>query len=595
MLKWWNHKSFTAKLMIVNSISIFLAVLLIMFTQVEMFVSASEKESVKNLDLLTDQIALNFKENQQNIEEGIYARLTTFAIPSMMKRYTGESRELKYSLEQMITHSTDYNYIMLEMNDGSRIDSSSKYMIAVQNLSVIRDNSNEILDTYTENTHGSNLWMRYDDGDVYILKDIYDVNPLRHVGRMVVHMKAEPYEISQLYSDLMFLFFDKEGNYLTKAGETLMPDAQLQVADFVEGDKTLSGLYVGKEKFLVAKYARDGWLTVGILSMETYRETESRIIERSILYGIIAFGIGTVMAQILLNAVVRKLKQLQKAMDEVANGGLGYQMPVDGDDDISQLGLTFNYMINRIDELLEELIQKERAKKDIEIEMLEYKYRSLQSQIRPHFIYNALESVSALAKMRRYQEVEESIQRISRYFRNITVNDRKQFVTVEQELNSLRDYTEIYRFVYGEKLQVVYAAREAAKNAMIPTMIVQPLVENALKYGIRDREEFSEVRIHAYKQSDKLCITIKDSGSGLSSEVAQAVSENKKIPSTEKSGIGLSNVKERLRLIYGDTAEFYIGNRKEGGVCVKIVIPLHYGETEMEGTDILEELEELGD
>lgn len=125
----------------------------------------------------------------------------------------------------------------------------------------------------------------------------------------------------------------------------------------------------------------------------------------------------------------------------------GFQCGCTGEDDISQLAATFNYMTNRISELLDELIQKERAKKDVEIEMLEYKYRSLQTQIRPHFIYNALETIGALAKMHRYEEIEKAVLHISRYFRNITMNTTKNFITVQQEFDSLRDYTEIYGFI----------------------------------------------------------------------------------------------------------------------------------------------------
>ena len=91
-------------------------------------------------------------------------------------------------------------------------------------------------------------------------------------------------------------------------------------------------------------------------------------------------------------------------MNKVANGGVGYQLLVNGEDDISQLAKTFNYMSNRISELLEEVVQKERARKDMEIEVLDYKYRSLQTQIRPHFIYNALECIGSLAKLHKYSD-----------------------------------------------------------------------------------------------------------------------------------------------------------------------------------------------
>lgn len=592
MLKKWKSLSFTTKLVFVNVVSILCVVLLVTFTQVEMFISVSEEESISNLNMLTNQVTLNFGENQENISDTVYARATTFEIPSLMET-AGKQSDLKYALAQMVTNSTAYNYVMIELADGKRIDSGSKYIIETEELSVIRKNCNMLLDTYKENTHGSSSWYRCDDDDIYILKDVYDTMPLSHVGRMVVHLKDEPYKISDVYTDNMFLFFDKNGEYLTYAGVPLFENAQEKVHDFVKENKSYAKLEIDGETILVAKYTKDSWTTVGISTMERYKHAEEKITRQGILFGIIGVCLGAGLVVILLSSVVRKLKQLQESMNEVAKGGLGYQLPVTGEDDISQLSISFNYMSNRIAELLEELIQKERAKKNVEIEMLEYKYRSLQTQIRPHFIYNALECIGALAKMRRYAEIEQSVQRISRYFRNITVNTKKQFITVEQEFNSLRDYTEIYGFIHGNNLKATYSAREQAKNAMVPTMLVQPLVENALKYGIRSSDEVSEIIIHAYKKDENLCITIKDSGYGLSKEVEEALLQNQRIPSNEKEGIGLSNVKERLQLLYGEAAQFDIRNRGEGGVVAKIVIPFSYSEPDSGEADVLEELEDL--
>ena len=581
------------KIMIVNGIAILFVVLLVTMTQTRMFIQISEEECIANLCMLTNQVCLNFGENQENITDTIYDRTVTFQIPKMMAQYEENQEALESAVTEMVTHSTDYNYVMLEMLDGQRINSGSQYLVGRENFSVIRDNCKFLLDTYTEKTYGSNIWYRLEDGGVYILKDVYDVQPLQYVGRMVVHLKDNPFEISDIYTDNSFMFFDSKGNYLTSAGKELSGTVEEAFVEVFQNQDDLSYIEIDGGTYYVDKDTRDGWTAMGISTMESYHKVEDRIACLAVVFGILGFLLGMVIVFVLLKKVVKKLKQLQQSMNEVAQGNLDSSVAVQGEDDISQLAATFNYMTNRISELLDELIQKERAKKDVEIEMLEYKYRSLQTQIRPHFIYNALETIGALAKMHRYEEIEKAVLHISRYFRNITMNTTKNFITVQQEFDSLRDYTEIYGFIHGNHLETVYSAREQAKNAMVPTMIVQPLVENALKYGVRDQTEKSQICIHAYKKGEELYITIKDNVYGLSEEVVNAFRKNQKIPSREQSGIGISNVKERLYLIYGDRSKLDVHNRECGGVKVTIVIPFSCQEPELETSSVLEELEEL--
>ncbi|HCI64767.1 MAG TPA: hypothetical protein DFH97_07180 [Clostridiales bacterium] len=151
----------------------------------------------------------------------------------------------------------------------------------------------------------------------------------------------------------------------------------------------------------------------------------------------------------------------------------------------------------------------------------------------------------------------------------------------------LQDYTEIYRFIHGDRLKTTFSAKEAARNALIPTMILQPVVENALQHGIRSQEEDSEIIVHAYVKEDRLNLTVKDTGYGLSPQMERKL-QSGQIPSGRQGGIGLGNVRQRLRLIYGEDASLTISNREEGGVVVHITIPLTYIEPDILGSDDLD-------
>ena len=548
----WKRLSFTTKLMVVNSIAILVVVLIVTLSQTRMFVKASEEVGISNLSMLTNQVCLNFQENQKNITDAIYARSVTFQIPSFMKKYQEKKDELHTAVAQMVTHSTEYDYVMLEMADGTRIDSGAKYTIKKENLSTIRKNCQGLLDKYKERTYGSNQWYRCEDGDVYILKEVYDIEPLCFVGRMVVHFRENPYAISDIYTDHSFLFFGEEG-YLTWAGRKLPENVKKEIARRLKSGENISKIYYKNKIYYAEQYTRDQWTTVGISTMEAYQKAQEKIVYLGVVYGVLGMAVGIVIIFVLTESVVKKLKQLQQSMHEVARGKLDSSIPVEGDDDISQLAGTFNYMTNRISELVDEVVCQEQAKKDVEIEMLEYKYRSLQTQIRPHFIYNALETIGALAKMHEYEKIEKAVLHISRYFRNITTNTTKTFITVQQEFDSLKDYTEIYSFIHGNQLHTEYAAREQAKNAMVPTMIVQPIVENALKY----EPSGGRVSIHLTQSKKKTVLSVCNRGSRIADEDLPHVfdrfyrSDKSRTNSAGSFGLGLAITKEMVERLGG--------------------------------------------
>ncbi|OGO80443.1 MAG: hypothetical protein A2Y21_04490 [Clostridiales bacterium GWC2_40_7] len=208
---------------------------------------------------------------------------------------------------------------------------------------------------------------------------------------------------------------------------------------------------------------------------------------------------------------------------------------------------------------------------------MEYRFRSLQAEINPHFIYNALETVNALAKISDNTEIVDVVQLICRYFRQCTRSKNFRFINLSQEFSNLKDFVGIYGYIYGERLLVKFDLPEAACEALIPTMILQPVLENALKHGISNTEEQSLVMVSARIAKDRIVVSITDHGSGISEELKKRIfSTGARILNSHRtSGIGLKNVLERLRLIYGEQVNFEIeSNRHE--TSINIAMPLNY-------------------
>ena len=476
--------------------------------------------------------------------------------------------------------------MMLELEDGIKIDSGRKSRDPAT-AGIVKNTCLTLLEEHPEVTFGNSNWYRGSDDGVYILRDVYATSPLRRVGKAVVHMRGTLFSVSEVYENTGFLFFNQNGEYLSCAGMEIPEKVRESIINDLSDGVLDTQTSWGEEEHYSVSRLGGRWLTVGVSSTIVYQRMVYRILKNGIFFGFIGLLLGIAVLAVLIRVLNQKLADFKKNMNSVAEGDFTKHIEVKGEDDISQLADTMNYMTNRIRELLDELVEKERVKKDTEIQMMEYKYRSLETQIRPHFIYNALETINALAKMRGDMEISEIVQRISRYFRGITVNTTRQFITCQQEFDMLRDYTEVYRFIHGDKLKVTFSAKEAARGALVSTMIIQPIVENALQHGVRSQNEASEIIVHAYVTDDRLNITVKDTGYGLSPQMEQKL-QTGQVEGTKQGGIGVGNVRQRLRLIYGDNASFTIGNRPEGGVVVKVSIPLTYIEPDLLGDDDLD-------
>ena len=588
MIQAWKDLRFSAKLTLIFFLVLSLTIGVITIRQSYSSFRFLEEKSLEDMENLAEQVILNFTQTLEDIENSCYVAMISREVPKNMSGSATYAVQ-KYTLATMISSATSYDYIMTRNSQRQLISTDFRNDMPTEQRSQIEADCRTILEEHQENTLGSCQWIRMDSGHVYLLRDVYDTQPLRHRGVIVLHIRQPFFAASSASENTGFLFLDKNGDFLTYTG-TELPEGMTDevIADAQAGALSSKNNWSGGEYFAVSG-AGSQWSVIVICSTQSYRTGCRQIMQNGIALGALGLLAGMALVYILTRSVLKKLGEIKKSMKEVANGNFDSRIEVTDADDISQLALAFNDMSQRISELMAELVEKERMRSNAELQVLEYKYRALETQIRPHFIYNALEVISSMAKIKGETEMIDIVQTISRYFRNITQSTTDQFITVQQEFDRLQDYTRIYQFMHGDHLKTVFSARETARNAMIPTMILQPVVENSLKYGLRSQEEDSEIRVHAYTQDGKLLITIRDNGKGLTQEQMEKLEKGETAESSS-SGIGMANVRQRLKLIYGDKSSISFRNRTAGGVKVTIEIPFTYSEP-----DSLWELEQMDD
>ena len=207
--------------------------------------------------------------------------------------------------------------------------------------------------------------------------------------------------------------------------------------------------------------------------------------------------------------------------------------------------------------------EAERLAADARMKMLRY-------QLNPHFLFNTLNAVSAPVSTGEPDRAREMIHKLGSFLRYSLKNDQVDFVSLESEIDAIRLYLEIEKTRFSDRLQVEYRIAEELRNARVPSLIIQPLVENALKYAIAPSERGGCITIEASSFKDSLLLSVEDDGPGMQSldpgEFAQSA--------LESTGVGLRNIRDRLRNIYRDKGTMVMENLASGGLRVKLALPL---------------------
>ena len=198
----------------------------------------------------------------------------------------------------------------------------------------------------------------------------------------------------------------------------------------------------------------------------------------------------------------------------------------------------------------------------------------LRYQLNPHFLFNTLNSISTLVLTQQTEPANAMLTRLSGFLRHTLVNEPGGRVTVEEEVETLKLYLAIEQMRFEERLRTRFQIDPAASRAFIPSLLVQPLVENAIKYAVSPQEEGAEITLAARRAGDRLQISVSDTGPGMSKRGESPPRPQPGSPSqTVSTGVGLANIRDRLAQAYGTDHRFAIHSPEEGGFVVRIEIP----------------------
>jgi sensor histidine kinase YesM len=226
----------------------------------------------------------------------------------------------------------------------------------------------------------------------------------------------------------------------------------------------------------------------------------------------------------------------------------------------------YNFRANQIAATQRELATLERLRRlSAEQLMSNAQLKMLRYQINPHFIFNTLNSVNALIATNRNGDARLMIDKLSDLLRMTLARDPPLIVPLFEELDTARRYLDVEQMRFQDRLTTRFHVPEDAKNVQVPSLILQPLVENAVKHGVEKQTAHCEISVEVMKGADHIVIAVSDTGPGLKVETRES----------RRESLGLANVLSRLKSVYGGTASFALTDRSEGGARASLVLPLH--------------------
>ncbi len=300
---------------------------------------------------------------------------------------------------------------------------------------------------------------------------------------------------------------------------------------------------------------------------------------------LILAGLLNCMLMVLLTrGITRPLKKLADAANQVAEGNLEIEIKeTKTKDEVYVVTKAFNQMVRSLQEYIAKLRQSMEAEaimKENELRMESHlkdaQLKYLQAQINPHFLYNTLNAGAQLAMMEDAEKSYQYIQNVADFFRYM-LKQNKDVVSLKEEIKLIDSYIYILNVRFGGEIHFYKEVDENYADIPIPIMTLQPIVENAVNYGIRGIEWEGKINLSVYAEADGVCIRICDNGIGISQQKIDDIMNNRlqeKKLGDNSNGIGLGNVMERLRLFYNASEIFEISSAGENlGTEVIIHIP----------------------
>lgn len=360
---------------------------------------------------------------------------------------------------------------------------------------------------------------------------------------------------------------DREGEIVYHPKQNLIysqiaKENNIAAAEYDDG--THMEKFQGEERIVIVKtVGYTGWKIVSVIEKENLHLNNINAVWMTVLS--IAILMLIVINQCISIAVTRPLHKLEKSVKQ-----LDLQYPdkiyVGGPEEVRHLGETLRAMVFQMKKLMDDRVKEQEEKRKNELD-------ALQSQINPHFLYNTLDSIVWMIESERYEEAVEMITALANLFR-ISLCQGKTIITIKEEFQHAQNYSNIQKMRFKNQFQVNFLLDEKLEKYLTIKLIIQPLLENAIYYGMEVTDGDGEILVSGYELDGDIYIDVVDNGIGMPPEQVERLLTGEPYERKRGSGIGLRNVDRRIKLYFGEDYGLKIKSEPDVGTKITIHLPM---------------------
>ncbi|MCW3792256.1 sensor histidine kinase [Paenibacillus sp. LS1] len=586
MKKWMNQLSrlgLFPKLFLVMVVSIVLVSALILWTTIHMSTNLfTETFSITNSKVL-NQIKTNFESFNDAIAAVSNNVTQSGAIRGFLSEGDADSLTMAKSFYNMretmdriqsITESYEVGITIIGINGRSYSTNRAHLQMSVDELKqepitmeAAETPSRLIFDDYqNDETVGSQQMIS-------ATKALTDRTRSRIYGTLYVTMREDAFR--QFYASFTsrgndVVIMNEKGEIVSSNREDWIGTTQLDLLSYARemnknSPRSINARVMDQDSVVLSEY------------LPFYRFYIVNVVDKDLAMGQLidmktvalicaAIVVGALILVFLITSQITKsLRRLVKQMSNITKSDLDNYIPVSGSYESRQLGHAYNYMLDELHDYVDQLVQTQREQRNAEL-------AALQSQINPHFLYNTLASVKVLVQQGNKDRAAETINALIGLLQN-TISDVSQTVTVEQEVENLKNYVFINHVRYGGRIKAAFYVAPDCTHYHVPKLVIQPFIENAFFHGFI-KKETGTIHVMVSRAGESLICEIMDNGDGIEGLVMGETLPNPKNNRQLFSGIGIRNVHDRIELLYGSPYGVTIMSNVGEGTRVTVTLPL---------------------
>lgn len=467
------------------------------------------------------------------------------------------------------------------LSDPEQYRRSDEYRRAVEanGSRVWRDSSRDIGVFQYEKSKGF-----YISGYLTLLQSIPAFGPQSSLGVVIITVPLSAFEktvdLRDMYDkDEVVFLAGKKGTAAILNSTYLidrMPDAGTVGELAAEGGGTSVRKVAGASVlFVAAPVSKLDMTVVYMVGQDQLYKSIFQIRNITIAVAVACILFSLLVSYFVTSSISVPLKNLERTMGQIGPNGLQAEYRDDRGDEIGVLGEQFNGMLARIRDLLKTLVEEETIRKNEQIKRKDAELDALQMQINPHFMYNTLDLIrwNAMFEENGEGKVSKMLEEFSKFLRFNTVRADK-LVTVDEELRHVQSYVAVLRFKDGFHAEITSEMEdEGILSCRIPKLTFQPIVENAVRHGIRSRGQDIRISVAARREGADLVIRIRDNGAGIPEQQLRQINDRLRRNDMSGSSIGLKNVNERIRLHFGEGYGLQLESEEGRYTSVVIRVP----------------------